>query len=215
MLCEMGSQQSGHDAHTGDQQRVDGRRLRREQGRLAVVDATIDLLIDGYVPPSADLIAERAGVSVASVFRYFDSLDDLRHQGIRRYLERYDHLLDLPEIGEHTIERRIETLVAARIRFYETIHPIARLARSQAMTVPELDATLDRIRATLSDQLSEHFADRLHRLGPRSRHERLALVAAVTSYESWDLMRRQGLDGPSIDRAMRAGLADLLRLSDR
>jgi AcrR family transcriptional regulator len=209
MMCEMNSQQSGHDGSPAPG-RVDGRRLRREQGRIAVVDATIDLVLDGRTPPTAEQISERAGVSVASVFRYFDSLDDLRHEGIRRYFERYDHLLDLPEIGEHGVGRRVETVVEARLRFYETIDPIARLARSQAMTVPELDATLDRIRDTLRDQLSEHFADVLAALRPGPRRERLAVVAAATSYEAWDLMRRQGLDRASIARAMGAGLGALL-----
>jgi AcrR family transcriptional regulator len=197
------------DERSQNMTRVDGRRLRREQGRLAAVDALIDLVLEGHAPPTSDQIAERAGVSVASVFRYFDSLDDLRHEGIVRYLQRYDHLLDLPEIGERSRSVRIANLVDARIRFYETIDPMARLARSQAMTVPELDETLERVRSTLSDQVSEHFAAELGALRPSPRRERLALVAAVTSYETWDLLRRQGLDRVEIARSMRSGL-DLL-----
>ena len=92
--------------------KLDGRRLRREHGRIAVVDAMIDLVLAGRTPPTTEEIAAHAGVSTASVFRYFDSLDDLRREGIQRYLERYDHLLDVPEIGEHDLDRRIAALVA-------------------------------------------------------------------------------------------------------
>jgi AcrR family transcriptional regulator len=195
---------------SGPIEKVDGRRLRREQGRVAVVDAMIDLVLAGHTPPTAEEVASHAGVSTASVFRYFDSLDDLRRQGIQRYLERYDHLLDVPDIGEHGLVRRIATLVEARQRFYETIEPMARLARAQALTVPELDEALGRVRATLADQLSEHFAAELSGLRPSRRRELVAVVAALTSYESWEQLHRQGLDRASIGRALRLGVERLV-----
>lgn len=190
--------------------KVDGRRLRREQGRISVVDAMIDLVLDGHTPPSADEIAARAGVSTASVFRYFDSLDDLRRQGIQRYFERYHHLLEVPDIGEHELGRRIATLVEARQRFYETIDPMARLARAQALTVPELDETLGRVRATLTDQLDEHFAAELGRLRTARRRELVGVLAALTSFETWEQLRRQGFDRATVGRAMRTGVERLL-----
>lgn len=201
----------GGNTDARDAPKVDGRRLRREQGRMSVVDAMIDLVLDGHTPPSADDIAARAGVSTASVFRYFDSLDDLRRQGIQRYFERYDHLLDVPDIGEHGVDRRIATFVEARQRFYETIDPMARLARAQALTVPELDETLGRVRATLTDQLSEHFAPELADLRPGRRRELVGLLAALTSYETWEQLRRQGFDRVTVGRAMRTGVERLLK----
>lgn len=190
--------------------KIDGRRLRREQGRAAVVDAVIDLVLAGATPPSADDIAARAGVSTASVFRYFDSLDDLRRHAIGRYLQRYDHLLDIPDIGEHGLARRVANLVEARQQFYETIEPMARLARSLALTVPELDDTLGRVRATLADQLSEHFAAELGGMRPSRRRELVAVIAALTSYEAWEQLRRQGLDRDAVGRALRTGVERLL-----
>lgn len=198
------------ESDTSGSSKVDGRRLRREQGRAAVVDALIDLVLAGRTPPSADEIAARAGVSTASVFRYFDSLDDLRRHGIQRYLERYDHLLDIPDIGEHGLPKRVANLVEGRQRFYETIEPMARLARAQALTVPELDEALGRVRATLADQLSEHFATELADLRPARRRELVAVVAALTSYETWEQLRRQGLDRAAVGRALRTGVERLL-----
>ena len=194
----------------GETEKVDGRRLRREQGRIAVVDAMIDLVLAGHMPPTADEVAAQAGVSTASVFRYFDHLDDLRRQGIQRYLERYDHLLDIPDIGERGLTHRIATLVEGRQRFYETIDPMARLARAQALTVPELDDALGRVRATLADQLSEHFAVELRGLRAAQRRELVALVAALTSYESWEQLHRQGLGRAAVGRAMRLGVTRLV-----
>ena len=104
---------------------VDGRRRRREDGRRAVVDAVIDLLLDGHTP-SVEAVAGRAGVSVASVFRYFATLDDLRHEGIHRFLERIDHLLAVPAIGSGSLDDRIDRLVRARLRYYDAAAPVAR-----------------------------------------------------------------------------------------
>jgi hypothetical protein len=87
---------------------------------------------------------------------------------------------------------------------------MARLARAQALTVPELDEALGRVRATLADQLSEHFAAELSGLRPSRRRELVAVVAALTSYESWEQLHRQGLDRASIGRALRLGVERLV-----
>ena len=63
---------------------IDGRRARRERGRLAVSDAVIDLVGEGNTDPTSEQVAERAGVSVASLFRYFETLEELRQETLRR-----------------------------------------------------------------------------------------------------------------------------------
>src|SRR5690606_23355552 len=42
----------------------DGRRARRERGRQAVIDATLDLFLEGGERPTSEEVAARAGVSV-------------------------------------------------------------------------------------------------------------------------------------------------------
>ena len=82
---------------------VDGRRARRERGRIAVSDAVIDLVVEGNADPTSEQVAKRAGVSVASLFRYFETLKELRQETLRRYFKRYDHLFQLPDITESTL----------------------------------------------------------------------------------------------------------------
>ena len=57
--------------------RVDGRSLRSVRNRAAVVDATLELLREGQFKPRAADIALRADVSVRTVFRLFDDLDQM------------------------------------------------------------------------------------------------------------------------------------------
>ena len=189
---------------------VDGRRLRREQGRVAVVDALIDLMLLGEISPTAEHIARNADVSVASIHRYFSSLDELRQVGIQRYLERIDHLVAIDAIGEGRLDDRIDRFVSSRLRYLETTAPVARSARRQAATAPELGATLQRVRATLADQVAQHFAAELEDLTATARRERVAVIAVLTSFESWDQMTDQGFGRGAVERAWTTHLRLLL-----
>ena len=60
-----------------DTLRVDGRRERGNRNRSAVVSALLELYALGEFAPSAARIADIAGVSERSVFRYFGDMDDL------------------------------------------------------------------------------------------------------------------------------------------
>lgn len=191
----------------------DGRRRRREQGRLATLDAAIDLILVGAGPPTVEQVAAEAGVSVSSVYRYFDTVDELRQACIWRYLERYGDLMAIPDIGHHDLERRIGNLVDARLTFYETVEPVARFARRQAATSADMAATLQRVRATWSDQLAQHFATELAQMEPSARLERLSVIALLTSFEGWDQVAEIGLSRDAISRAWRTHLHVLLDAS--
>lgn len=191
-----------------DEDVVDGRRLRRARGRRAVVDAMIDLVLELSSLPSVDAIAERAGVSQASVFRYFTTLDELRREAIERYLERFDDLLAVADIGVGPLAPRIDRFVVARDVFYTRTAPMARITRRQAGDVDDFAVTIEAMRATFADQVALHFAPELEPLDPRERVRRVAVVAALTSFEAWDQLDALGDDGRR--EALRRALADLL-----
>ncbi len=171
---------------------VDGRRLRRERGRRRVVDAMIDLVLEHGTPPSADRITERSGVSQASLFRYFGTLEELRREGISRYFERFDDLIAIPAIGDGDLSDRIERFVAARDAFYGQTAPMGRLVRRQAGDVPALAETVERVRRSFADQVAQHFASELDVLDPTTRRRRIAALAAATSFETWEQLATLG-----------------------
>ena len=175
---------------------ADGRRARRQRGRLAVTDAMIDLVFEGNIPPTVDQVAERAGVSVTSIFRYFDTLDDLRHATTDLYFERYAHLFDVPHIGEGPLVHRIDNFVTSRVTLYETHEPMARLVRLRAPEHTEVDAMVHRVRAARADQIRHHFGEELRRLTPAASDDFVAVVAALTSFESWDQARHDHRRSP-------------------
>lgn len=168
---------------------TDGRRARRERGRVAVTEAMIDLVLEGHVPPTADQIAARAGVSVASLFRYFETLDELRRVTTHQYFERFAHAFEIEQIGDGSLDERVDRFAASRISLYETVEPMARLARWKAREVNEVDETLRLVRATFVDQIRLHFAPELLAFSSAGVEDTVMVIATLTSFESWEQAR--------------------------
>src|SRR3712207_2660379 len=105
---------------------VDGRRLRREHNRDAVIDALLALFAEGCYTPAAADIAERAGISARSLFRYFDDVDDLVRAAIERQLDAIAPYRTLHVDPDATTANKIRALVDARVRMHEAVAATAR-----------------------------------------------------------------------------------------
>ena len=164
------------------------RRLAADARRARVVDAFIDLVLEGHLPPSTDQVAERAGISMATLFRYFETLDDLRRDAAARTLERFP-FFDLPDIGVGPLDARVERFVALRVALWERVQLLARLQRSHALLSHEAAEMVERGRLAMADQLREHFDPELRGLPAAQRENVVATIASLTSVESWEQLR--------------------------
>jgi AcrR family transcriptional regulator len=59
------------------QPELDGRRLRSERSREAIIDVMLTLIEEGALIPTAQQVSERAGVGIRSVFRHFSDMAGL------------------------------------------------------------------------------------------------------------------------------------------
>ena len=146
-----------------------------------------ELVESGLLPPTTEAVAERAGVSVSSIFRYFDSIDDLVREAIETYFDRYADLFEIPSLGFGPLDDRVRQLVDARLTLYATIAPIARFARARASEQPQLAASLSVARAGFADQIRAHFQPELSQLTLQRAGVLVSLVDTLTSFEAWDL----------------------------
>ena len=167
---------------------VDGRRARREQNRGAVLEALAELYREGVYAPSAAQIAERAGLSSRSLFRYFDDVDDLNRAAIDQQLARARPLLRLGADPGDPLATRIEQLVDARLRLYEAIAPAARAARTCAWRHPVIAGQIAASRSYLRRQLERLFAPELEALGDRAAAV-LAAIDTLCSFEAVELLQ--------------------------
>lgn len=165
----------------------DGRRARRDRNRVAVVDAVYELLVTGVTSPGAEQIAQRAGVSVSSVFRYFDGLDDLHEQTIARHFELHAEFFNLRDPGTGPLPDRIERFVDSRLELYERIAPVARVARIRGPEHARIGAALAAIRRSFADQVRAQFAPELMAFDLQRAQDVIALADVLTSFESWEL----------------------------
>jgi AcrR family transcriptional regulator len=186
---------------------LDGRRLRREQNRDAVIDALVGWFEDGVYEPSSAQIAERAGLSPRSLFRYFDDVDDLNRAAIDQQLATARPLLDVGASPEDPLGVRIERLVAGRIRLYDAITPGARAARITAHRHPLVAKQIAESRAYLREQLRRLFRRELD----GARAVLLPEVDALCSFESYDLLRADPkMSRPRVAAALTGALTTLL-----
>ncbi len=169
---------------------VDGRTLRRTRNRNAVIVALIDITREGDLHPGASEIADRAGVSHRSIFRYFDDLDDLVRTAIDHDLTEAGPLADIRDIGAGPVAERIAALVDARIALYEHVDATMQLARMRAHSIPWIDECIARVAEQFRTQIAKHFGPELAALSDEQRSLIVDGILVLTSYDSFTIQVR-------------------------
>lgn len=177
---------------------LDGRRARGERNRDAVADALLDLMRERGEIPSASAIAERAGVSLRSVFRHFDDLDALHAAAVERHFVRVAHLYELPPLSRD-LDERIDAVTRARARLWEEATPVRRLAEQVQRSSPSIRDGLDAARRFTRTQILELFADELDPLDVATRRLLVDAIEMATSWTVWNQLREH--QGCSVARS--------------
>ena len=175
-----------------------------------MVDAFIDVVLERGSPPTPEEVAERAGVSRATFFRYFSTLVELRNEAATRVVERFPDLFTVPPVGAGCLDDRIRRFVDSQVRLHETLHPLELLVRSHAAHDAETADFVDAVRRLHADQARQHFEADLHPHGPARRDDMVAAIAVLTSVESWQQFRHSlGRSRVQTNRAWRSALAGI------
>jgi AcrR family transcriptional regulator len=188
---------------------IDGRTLRSLRTREAIVDATIGLLEEGDLRPTAPRVAARAGVSVRSVFQHFDDLETLHASVAERLVERVAVLVvpvppDLPRAD------RLDRFVHQRALLLEAVTPIRRAADVHGPFSTEITARLRDGQAFLRDEVVRTFAPELDAAGD-DRLDLLDSLDVALSWSTWEGIRAGiGRDQPTAERVMRRLAAAVL-----
>jgi AcrR family transcriptional regulator len=167
---------------------IDGRTARALRTREAIVDASIALVDEGDLRPTAPRIAERAQVSVRSVFQHFDDLEGLYAAVGDRLVERLSHVRmvidhDLP------IENRIAEVVRQRAILLEAITPVRRAAAVHAPFSREVRSRLQAGHDFLRCEIEQSFMEELAQCTKATRSTTLDALDTVLSWSSWDDLR--------------------------
>ena len=155
---------------------IDGRTARRNRNRDAVLDAMIALTTETGEEPAIEAVAERAGVSYRSVYRYFDDRTELLLAAIGRLMGDVWPIFDVEQLGQGTFDERLERFITVRIRAYRRLAPLSRLAMRRSLSEPVVAVQFDTVRSFLREQLCTQFASELSSLADP---ERVVVVRAI------------------------------------
>ena len=162
---------------------ADGRVRRSEKSREAIVNALFALVGEGVLQPTAQQVAERAGVGIRSVFRHFDDMDTLYAAMDARLRTDALPLLREPP-AEGSLAERARALAQRRARLFERIAPYKRSANVQRWRSPFLST----MHARLVRELRADLLRALPELAS-ARAEVIEALDVVASFEGWERLR--------------------------
>jgi TetR/AcrR family transcriptional regulator, regulator of autoinduction and epiphytic fitness len=189
---------------------VDGRNLRSRRTRQALIDALIALIEEGDLRPTAPRIAERAAVSLRSIYHHFDDLELLFAETAQRQIERIMPLRQpLPTGGPLSV--RIKALLRQRIAIWGAVTPIRTAATLQEPFSPQLRAVRAEIHRRNREELATVFATELKARAEEDAAQLLDALDAAVNWMSWTVMRTDlGLSPEGVEATLRRTIMALL-----
>ena len=184
---------------------TDGRIARGERTREAILSAHTSLVREGVLKPTGKIIAERAGISVRTLWLNFRDLEALMAASVTYWLDadaRLRRTID-PSLP---LEQRIAEFVAQRVEQLEHIAPAARSAALGEPFSPALQSSRRAHIERLKSDLLGVFGDEI---GAARGGSDLTLhsLYVVTSWPSWATTRDDlGLDVEAAAAVMRHGV---------
>jgi AcrR family transcriptional regulator len=176
---------------------IDGRRLRSEASRGRIVEAMIAIVREqgGLGLPPAELVAERAGVGLRTVFRLFEDMDGVyRAMQVVITAELEPLMEGPPPTGD--ARRDLETEIERRAKLFELILPLQIAADSQRHRSPALREGRARLVRLQREALRAVAPPAL-----AARPEQMAALELAVSFEAW--RRRRTDQAASPDKARR------------
>jgi TetR/AcrR family transcriptional regulator, regulator of autoinduction and epiphytic fitness len=180
---------------------ADGRAARAQRTREAIVDACIALVEQGDLRPTAPRIAERAGVSVRSVFQHFDDLPSL-HIAVTESIAARMAALVVPIDATLPLEDRIAHFVEERANLFEAMTPFRVAAGVHGPFAPEIRRAVRAGSAFLRSEMEQVFAPELARVPTSARTDVADALAAASSWATWDTLRTEWEDDGERARAV-------------
>ncbi|HJV41771.1 MAG TPA: TetR/AcrR family transcriptional regulator [Caulobacter sp.] len=183
---------------------ADGRRRRGQDSRDRIVQAMLDLVREGHVSPSAELVAARADVGLRTVFRHFKDLESLFREMSAVIEGELLALADTPFKGATWRERVLE-LVERRGWAYERIGPFKRASEAHRHQSPALALDNAKLVGVGRDILRRELPVEVAR-----DPVRFEAIDLLLSFDAWNRLRRDQELSPSrateVLRAMISGL---------
>jgi TetR/AcrR family transcriptional regulator, regulator of autoinduction and epiphytic fitness len=176
------------DLLNDDCEPADGRAARSHRTKRAIIDAMRALHAEGDLRPTAPRIAERAGVSLRTVWQQFTDMEALLVEAVRRDREILKSLVHRIE-PEQPLADRVDTFVNQRARVLEEMTPTWRAARVHAPSSAELRSDRNKKTAAGRAELELVFAPEFAQLPGKQRDQLVEALHAISIWAFWESLR--------------------------
>ena len=191
---------------------VDGRTARKNSNRDAVVEAALQLFQAGARDVKMEDLAEAAGVSVRSVYRYFANVDEVLEAAMMANLSQYGHLFEIDNLGQGPLPERIRNLVAARLNLITAAYPMITAVLRHVHADNAIGAQARWRLQHMYLQNAEMFRSEFSRMTAVESRQIAAAIDSLLSYYTVDsMLNRLGFSTEEAEAALVHGLELLLR----
>ena len=191
---------------------VDGRTARKNSNRDAVVEAALQLFQAGARDVKMEDLAEAAGVSVRSVYRYFANVDEVLEAAMVANLSQYGHLFEIDNLGRGPLPERIRNLVAARLNLITAAYPMITAVLRHVHADNAIGAQARWRLQHMYLQNAEMFRSEFSRMTAVESRQIAAAIDSLLSYYTVDsMLNRLGFSTEEAEAALVHGLELLLR----
>ncbi|MGZ4706647.1 MAG: TetR/AcrR family transcriptional regulator [Acidimicrobiales bacterium] len=182
---------------------------RAERARASIAEALLSLIDEGDLQPTANRIAERAGISLRLIYHHFGYLESLYREAsriqLKRLLERF-----VPVPADLPYDERLAAFVQQRGRLYDWQTPV----RHSAMINEHGSRTLQDARSWAMNaahlEFERTFATEIAEIPDDQRQVTLDALAMVAGWPAWDELRMSGRTTEDATAAMAHGITVLL-----
>jgi AcrR family transcriptional regulator len=187
-----------------DREETDGRRRRSLDSRARIVAAMLELTRETAAAPSAEQVAQRAGVGLRTVFRHFQDMDSLYSEISRPFEAELREWAQRPFKGE-TWQERVLELIQRRSTAFEVVAPFRRasdaMRHSSALLQAQHAVLTTTLRSILRGLIPKGAVD-------PATFEALDLLLG---YEAWSRLRReQGLSPAQARKILQTAVKALI-----
>lgn len=158
----------------------DGRIQRSERSRQLIVDAMVALINEGHMIPTAQQVADKAGVAIRTVFRHFSEMEKLYAEIDQTMRPWYAELFSQSD-RSGTLEERVTRAVESHAGAYTQLAGVMRAVQHLLWRSPQVKKNhlegAQRIRKDMDVWLPE-----LASVSPETREA----VDAITSFDFWE-----------------------------
>ena len=156
------------EANADSIESLDGRRQRSARSRAAIIEANFELIQEGMLAPTAQQIAERAGVGIRSFFRHFEDMESLASASDDHIRSTYEALWAGGDRHSDAYEQVAHLILSTRSQLWRSEVLRGNYARNQHKLALDLDHWMPEITQLPSAQRKAVYAtasfDMWHRL---------------------------------------------------